>query len=97
MCGNDVLSEISSPSRKWKVVVFERSCGATTGFVKQAIVMRAGESLDDGVTGNIATSDGYGALKWTANDQLVVQYTGVLPATVTHNIKEVKVTYEQMP
>ena len=36
MCGNEILGEFASPDRKKKVVVFQRDCGATTGFSTQA-------------------------------------------------------------
>jgi hypothetical protein len=94
MCGNDLLSETPSTTGKWKVVVFERSCGATTGFVKQASVMKANEYLDDGDNGNITTSDGYWTFKWADGDRLIVEYTGVLPAEITHRIKDVTISYE---
>jgi len=34
-CGNDVLTDLPSPDGKYKVVVFQRDCGATTGFSTQ--------------------------------------------------------------
>jgi hypothetical protein len=96
LCGNDLLSETPSPSGKLKVVVFERSCGATTGYVKQASVLRAGENLGNDDAGNLATSHGYWTLKWLTNDQLLVEYTGVKPAPATRQINGVYITYKEI-
>jgi hypothetical protein len=40
-CGNAVLSEEYSPNREFRAVVFERDCGATTGFSTQVSVLTA--------------------------------------------------------
>jgi hypothetical protein len=47
MCANTVLSEQPSPDGKLKAVVFERSCGATTGFSTQVSLIRADEKLEN--------------------------------------------------
>ena len=44
-CGNDVLTEARSPDGRLKAVVFQRDCGATTGFSTQVSVIPSGESL----------------------------------------------------
>src|SRR5687767_10343542 len=45
MCGNDIQLTVVSPDRKLKAVVFERSCGATTGFSTQVSVLPADRDL----------------------------------------------------
>lgn len=47
MCGNQVLKEYPSPSGKLKAVVFERDCGATTGFSTQVFIVQAGSVLEN--------------------------------------------------
>ncbi len=37
-CGNEILKEVRSPTGKMKGVVFQRDCGATTGFSTQVSV-----------------------------------------------------------
>ena len=32
VCGNDILTETRAPDGRFKVVVFQRDCGATTRF-----------------------------------------------------------------
>ena len=41
VCGNDFVREYASPDGGKKVVVFQRSCGATTGFSTQASLLEA--------------------------------------------------------
>lgn len=41
LCANEVISEYPAPDGKAKVVVFGRSCGATTGFSTQASIVQA--------------------------------------------------------
>ena len=56
MCGNKFLSETSSPDRIYRVVVFQRDCGATTGFSTQVSVLKAGERLPN-QSGNLFIAD----------------------------------------
>lgn len=46
-CGNTVINESSEPGGEMKVVVFERDCGATTGFSTQVSVMRTSEHVSE--------------------------------------------------
>lgn len=56
MCANDVLKETISPDGKKRVIVFQRNCGATTGFSTQASVLSVSRSLpNDG--GNVFSAD----------------------------------------
>ena len=56
MCRNEVLTEVVSPGGQHKVVVFQRDCGATTGFSTQISLIRANEHLDND-SGNIFVAD----------------------------------------
>ena len=47
MCANTVLSEHASPDGKLKAVVFERSCGATTGFSTHVSLIWSHENLEN--------------------------------------------------
>lgn len=55
-CGNDLLAEIVSPDSTKKIVVFQRDCGATTGFSTQASLLDADEKLEN-EKGNIFEAD----------------------------------------
>lgn len=55
-CGNDFVEAIPSPDGSKKIVVFQRSCGATTGFSTQASLLPATEALANS-SGNVFSSD----------------------------------------
>lgn len=54
-CENTIVQELVSPDGKKKVVVFERSCGATTGFSTQVSILPASAHARD--AGNAFTAD----------------------------------------
>jgi hypothetical protein len=56
MCGNDLLSETLSPNLTYRVVIFQRDCGATTGFSTQASILKSGEILPN-ESGNLFIAD----------------------------------------
>lgn len=56
MCDNTPIAEYPSPEGRRRVLVFERSCGATTGFSTQASLLDADEELDSG-SGNLFIAD----------------------------------------
>jgi hypothetical protein len=56
LCANEILAEVPSPSGELRAVVFERDCGATTGFSVQVSILRRGEPLSN-VGGNAFTAD----------------------------------------
>ena len=56
MCGNKFLSEKSSPDRIYRAVVFQRDCGATTGFSTQVSILKAEERLPN-QSGNLFIAD----------------------------------------
>jgi hypothetical protein len=53
MCGNEIIAEIRSPSKKLKAVIFIRDCGATTGYSTQLTVMENSGILDNDEGGNV--------------------------------------------
>jgi hypothetical protein len=56
MCENEIVSEIPNPDKTLKVVIFQRSCGATTDFSTQISVLPLSKSLPDD-DGNIFVAD----------------------------------------
>ena len=56
MCGNEVVGRYPSPDGLKQLVVFERDCGATTGFSTQASILPAGKVLKND-QGNVFISD----------------------------------------
>ena len=55
-CRNQVLEELASPSGKMKAVIFQRDCGATTGFSTQISVLSKDEKLPE-EGGNVFVAD----------------------------------------
>jgi len=56
MCQNEVLSDERSPDGKYRVVKFQRDCGATTDFSTQVSVIPAWWYLRN-VSGNLFVAD----------------------------------------
>jgi hypothetical protein len=84
-CGNDMLATIPSPSGGRKLVIFQRDCGATTGFSTQASLLPAHDRLRG--SGNVFIADtdhgkapsGPGGgpqltARWIAEDTLELRY-----------------------
>jgi hypothetical protein len=55
-CENVLLGEYASPDHARELVVFQRDCGATTGFSTQASLVRTGAGLAN-EAGNVFVSD----------------------------------------
>jgi hypothetical protein len=104
-CENRVLSELTAPNRNTRAVVFERSCGATTGFSTHVSILKASDAVSKSA-GNIFVADSdHGVAKdmtvtarWAAPDSLVIRY----PAKARVFRKEtqlngVAITYEIAP
>lgn len=87
-CENAVLSDAPSPDGRRHAVVFERDCGATTGFSTQVSVLPSGRAPSGG--GNVFVADGdHGraaaagpgggprvAVRWLDRRTLEVRYDG---------------------
>lgn len=86
MCANEVLHEIPSPDKQLKAVVFQRDCGATTGFSTQVSIMKIDKKLPN-TGGDVFSADtGHGKVPsgpgggpkievvWKGPRQLLVKY-----------------------
>lgn len=56
LCANEVIEESLSPDGTKKLVVFQRDCGATTGFSTQVSVLASSAPLGN-KSGNLFISD----------------------------------------
>ncbi|WP_269621197.1 DUF5412 family protein [Zhongshania sp. BJYM1] len=77
MCGNEVYTEVMSPNRDHKVVVFQRDCGATTGFSTQISIIDSDDTLEN-EGGNIYIIDGHPKdvsppVRWVSNTELRIE------------------------
>lgn len=52
MCGNEIYTETWSPTKEYRVVVFQRDCGATTDFSTQVSILAAADQLSSDDVGN---------------------------------------------
>ena len=96
MCGNRLVAEAISPSRAKKAVLFERSCGATTGFSSQVSVIPASAELRN-ASGNAFVADGHPVgyeLRWV--DDSTLQIIGVNGRVFKREsrVSGVAITYE---
>jgi hypothetical protein len=108
-CGNEGLRETPSPDGRFKAVIFQRDCGATTGFSTQVSVLPINQSLPNDY-GNVFRADtdhgkapsGPGGgpkveVRWEGEKDLIVLYDE--RAKVFHRenlLKDITVRYETM-
>ena len=79
LCGNEISQEIFSPDNEYKVVVFQRDCGATTGFSTQVSIIRATDELPN-KPGNVFIMDGHPDwtevhVQWETNRSVIITYS----------------------
>lgn len=74
-CANSSIAEYLAPGGRIKAVVFERDCGATTGFSTQVSLLSIGESLRN-ESGNLFVADHAGSIRvsWRPDTQLRVEH-----------------------
>ena len=58
MCGNQIYQTHLSTDSRNKIVIFQRDCGATTGFSTQVSVLPVSETLEN-EAGNVFISNGH--------------------------------------
>jgi hypothetical protein len=85
-CANDQLADRPSPNGRYHAVVFQRDCGATTGFSTQVSVLAAGDSLRNEGGNAFVADDDHGAapagsgggpavsVRWLTPDTLEVRF-----------------------
>ena len=81
-CGNTVASRLLSPDGKHAAILFERNCGATTGFSTQVSIVAANAS--PGGKGNTYIANGgstpapwggpWARIRWLGPNRLEISY-----------------------
>ncbi|HEX9787370.1 MAG TPA: hypothetical protein VGB09_05050 [Candidatus Binatia bacterium] len=108
MCRNQILAESVSPDGSKKFVVFQRSCGATTGFSTQASLLSVDATLPDEKPGNVFAADtdhgvapsGAGGgpelrSHWAAPNHLVIQHhVAARVFKAEKRLKDTEIKYE---
>jgi hypothetical protein len=85
MCADTVIKTALSPDGRRKAVLFERNCGATTGFSTQVGIYRANRTpaskrtvftadTDHGAVEVAASGGPWADLAWASPNRLVVTY-----------------------
>jgi hypothetical protein len=78
LCGNEIQSQALSPDKRLKVVVFRRSCGATTGWSTHVSVLNSWDTLSNGEAGNVFGMDADAKVKanWETNTNVKISHPG---------------------
>lgn len=84
-CGNEQLTQHDSPSGNLKVVVFQRSCGATTGYSIHPSILDSDEELGND-QGNLFVVRGDAFVRpsvdWISDHELKLSYSPSLDIRV---------------
>jgi hypothetical protein len=103
-CANEVVARVHAPSGTREAVMFERNCGATTGFTTQISIVEPGDTPRDG--GNVFIAEGgtaapwggpYAEMRWLAPTRLLVRYVGDAGVgKAEREVEGVTVTFERI-
>ncbi|MCE2570046.1 DUF5412 family protein [Motilimonas eburnea] len=74
LCGNEKYAEVLSPNKEYKAVIFQRDCGATTGFSTHISLLDVNKELGN-EAGNIFVIEGLANqvapnIRWISDFQL---------------------------
>ena len=77
-CQNQVFNAYYSPDKSMRAIVFQRDCGATTGFSTQISILNSDEELDN-EGGNIFIIKGHPSdvapeIVWTGNQSITIHH-----------------------
>jgi len=76
-CENERISSVQSPSGNLTAVIFNRNCGATTGFNTQVSVVKASEKLPDDGGNVLILGDSHDLkVKWKSETELLIYGAG---------------------
>lgn len=83
-CANTIVVTEPSPDGIHKAILFERNCGATTGFSSQVSILESSDELPDDEGGNVLIISGgmtaaswggpFVKIAWNSADKLHVTY-----------------------
>ena len=104
-CENTPVQTVAAPSGHQKAVLFERSCGATTGFTTQISLVKGGEQPSG--KGNVFIADGgleaaswggpWAEVLWLSPGHLLVKYDASARVFEQHaNADGVRISFEKV-
>lgn len=105
-CTNTVVARLRAPSDPFTAVLYQRDCGATTGFSTQVGILNDGDTLTGG--GDVfRADDNHGAarhgdwggpwaeMQWTGPRDLLIRYAkGARVFRQKHDVQGVKITFQ---
>lgn len=95
-CKNTIIKTSNNPENKLVAILFERNCGATTGYSTQVSILRTGDDLSN-EGGNVYIADGYpkhNGLFWLNNETLRISGAKNSTYKKLRTLKGVKIVYE---
>lgn len=107
-CQNSTVSTADAPTGNPRAVLFQRDCGATTGFSSQVSVTNTGEAPSGGGNALVADTD-HGAasaaswggpwveVRWLSPQRLLIRYDAKARVfTQNESVAGVEVSYEKV-
>lgn len=98
MCGNEIFNQVLAPDGNLKAVLFQRDCGATTGFSTQISLISSENKLENNA-GNIFIIDGHPndrqiEMTWLGPKKLLIKKSGMQPHKKEAQSQDVVIIYE---
>jgi hypothetical protein len=98
LCGDQVMTEVPSPAKKYVATLFERNCGATTSYVRVVTLRPFGDKLNSGRTKDwVFVTEGQPTMRltWKDDKSLEVYFSGGASVSRQQGTwKDVKISYE---
>lgn len=97
-CGSYVVQVVPSPDEQEKIVVYQRDCGATTGFRTHIALLDSSATIGS-QTGNIFQADGHPdwfsfKVAWEDNENILIEHNGKPIADIANTeVKGKKIRY----
>jgi hypothetical protein len=98
LCGSELFQEAYSPNGKYKVIVFQRDCGATTGFSTHISIIKSSTPLRN-QHGNVFQADGYPGwfskkITWEDDQHVIIEHNGKpIPDVLKNKYGNIDVQY----
>jgi hypothetical protein len=107
-CDNSTISTVSAPVGDLKASLFQRDCGATTGFSSQVSVLDANDAPTEGGNAFVADTDNGVAkaaswggpwveLEWLGPQRLIIRYDAKARVFKQNkNVSGVSISYQKI-
>lgn len=99
LCGNEIFQEKATPKGRFKAVLFQRDCGATTGFSTQVSLIPVDAPLPN-ESGNVFVTNSHPQdtqinLQWRTPENLLIR-NGVSLKTIKQEVfyQGIRIDYE---